>query len=173
MEDTERVKPRRHISKALLIGIIALVLLVGILVAVRLASLNKLSKERFAATGVLPGLTTEEIQQRLDQIVDEGMFNASINSVIHFADGNAAGDVRIENIEANRYACTVTIYLKNTNEAILTTGLILPGQYVEYMKLDKPLVDGYFDCTAEFTAYTVDTQRQVGTVYAEVVLLVG
>lgn len=105
-------------------------------------------QERRAATGVLPGLANEEVQSRLNEIVDEGMFNASINSVIRFENGEAMGDVMIENIAANHYDCTVDIYLKNTDEVILSTGLIKPGQYVEKMPLDRPLVDGVFDCTA-------------------------
>lgn len=176
--NAERMETNRKKNRFLLMIIIILLLIIILLVGIKLLNGGStqggmIERENRAETGILPGMTTEEIQERLDMIVEEGMFNVSMNGTVRFADGYSEGDVNIENIDANHYSCTVEIYLKNTDECILKTGLIDPGQYVKRLSLDRPLVDGVFDCTAVFTAYDPDTVQSVGKVNMDIIILVG
>lgn len=124
-----------------------------------------LQKELEAEIGLLPGMTVDEIQDRLSRHVAEGRFNASMNSNPVFQNGTAKGDVTIENIPGNRYAFTVTVQVaavdkerfpdtaKYLGETILTTGLLEPGTYLTDKKLDVNLPKGEYNCVATFTAY--------------------
>lgn len=171
---TEEKKARIIALAIIFLLVIFIILLsVSILMKTDLGQTETTNREGLVETGVLPGMTDEEIQERLNMIVEEGMFNASMNGTVHFADGYSKGDVRIENIAANHYACTVKIFLKNTNECILETGRINPGEYVLYKPLDRPLVNGAFDCTAVFTAYNLKTLQSVGQVNMDIIILVG
>lgn len=124
-----------------------------------------LQKELDAAVGILPGMTEEEIQDRLSRYVAEGRFNASMNGEPVFKNGRAKGNVNIENIPGNRYAFTVTIQVAGVNkneypdaakyigETVMTTGLLEPGSYLTEKKLDVALPKGKYSCIATFTAY--------------------
>ena len=69
-----------------------------------------------ATTGILPGMTEEQIIEELNRIVEEGMFNISINTQISFPNGTAEGQAYIDNISANHYNMTVQIVLDDTCE---------------------------------------------------------
>ena len=56
-----------------------------------------------AQTGQAPYKTDEEIQAELDRVVEEGMFNISIASVIQFDGSENSGTAYIENVPGNRY----------------------------------------------------------------------
>lgn len=57
-----------------------------------------IQRELDAELGILPGMSDEEIQDRLNRKVAESRLNISMNPTPVFADGKAEGDVRIENI---------------------------------------------------------------------------
>ena len=140
-----------------------------------------LSDDLDAELGILPGMSSEEIQDRLNRKVAEGSMNISMNAVTDFEDGNAAGDVRIENIQGNNFSFTVTAECIETNDApgaaehvgetLFRTGLIAPGSYIEYKKLDKPLPKGNYVCVATFAAYDENKQYQ-GSVGMQIVIRV-
>ena len=98
-----------------------------------------------------------------------------------FQDGTSAGNVRIENIQGNNFSFTVTVECIETNnepgaaehvgETLLTTGLITPGSYIEYKKLDKPLPKGNYVCIATFSGYN-DKQEFQGNVGMQIVIRV-
>ena len=103
-----------------------------------------------ATTGILPGMTEEQIIEELNRIVEEGMFNISINTQISFPNGTAEGQAYIDNISANHYNMTVQIVLDDTGETVYQSGGIRPGQYIENITLSKALPKGSYKATAIF-----------------------
>jgi hypothetical protein len=123
-----------------------------------------------AVTGILPGMSEEEIQAELDRVVEEGMMNISIASEISFADAASSGLANINNVEANHYDFSVAITLDDTGETVYESGGIQPGQYIQYIELSEQLEAGRYPATAVFTAYTQDTHQIVGSAGAQLSL---
>ena len=127
-----------------------------------------LRKELYAEVGLMPGMTEDEIQARLNQKVKEGYFNASMNGTPTFANGRAEGNVNIENVPGNRYAFTTTVMVKDVDtekypeaakyigQTVLTTGLMEPNSFLTKKKLDVALPKGEYLCTVTFTVYDKD-----------------
>lgn len=124
---------------------------------------DSMESEIAAEAGIMPGMSPEEIQDRLNRRVAESRLNVSINTEPVFEDGRAKGDVRIENIPGNNYSFKVKITVTDANEnegakdhigdVIMQTGLIAPNSYVYEKALDVNLPRGAYTCTATFTAY--------------------
>lgn len=133
---------------------------------------DRLGKELAAELGLLPGMSEEEIRDRLNRNVAEGRFNISINTVPEFKNGRSAGNIRIENIQGNRYSMAVTVTCigasedegaaGHVGETVMTTGLIDPGSYVLEKKLDVDLPKGKYTCVATFDAYKTVTDEKTG-----------
>ena len=90
----ERANATRDGGKKLLAAACVLLLLVlGILAFLLLrapkAGPSGLAREAAALAGQLEGKTEEEIQAELNRIVEEGMFNISINTAPTFENGKA------------------------------------------------------------------------------------
>lgn len=160
----ERPPKRRRIwpKVVLVIAIIVLIILLLLRACAPKQEENTLERELAAEMGLLPGMTEEEIQDRLNRTVAESMMNVSINPTPVFPSGTQAGNVRIENIPGNSCSFTVTVVRSDTGETILTTGIIDPGYYVEYVELDTPLPKGEYSCVAVFTGYDTQTLEQLG-----------
>lgn len=162
-------------NKALLIVLIVVVIAVlGVLIWALVIEPNRqkeleqqqqenLQQEENAALGILPGMNDDEVQERINTIVSESMLNISMNTEPTFEDGSAQGKLNIENIPGNRYAVTVEIVRDDNGEVVYKSGLIDPGYYVQYAKLDKDLSAGTYDCVARFTAYDAKTKKEIGT----------
>lgn len=125
-----------------------------------------------ASIGQLEGKTAEEIQAELNRIVQEGMFNISINATPVFPNGSAAGSLKIENIPANHYNMKVKITLDKTGEVIYQSGIIEPNHHIENAPLDVPLPKGTHAATATFTAYEPGTNAVMGHAAAKITILV-
>lgn len=123
-----------------------------------------------ALEGQAPYKTPEEMQAELDRIVEEGMFNISIASVIQFDEGTASGKAYIENVPGNRYLMQVDITLDDSGETVYETKAIKPGQYIEDITLSKDLDQGTYPATATFTALDADSREEVGQAAAKVTL---
>jgi len=121
-----------------------------------------------AMAGRIQRMTEEEIQQELNRVVEEGMFNISIASAIVFDGPEGQGQARIENIAANRYHMQVDIFLKETGEKIYESKLIRPGYSIEYITLDKRLEPGEYPVTAVFSAITQEEMQLFGQAAAEI-----
>jgi hypothetical protein len=157
------------------VGIVIGVLLVWFLICSPRADDNKGDEDFFdpsAVTGILPNMSEEEIQAELDRVVQEGMLNISISSGITFNDGKSKGMANIYNVEANRYIFKVGIVLDDSQETVYESKGIRPGQYIQYIELEKDLDAGEYPATAVFTAYTEEDHEVVGNVAAQVVLYV-
>lgn len=133
---------------------------------------DRLQKEVDADVGILPGMSEEEIQDRLNRNVAEGRLNISINPTPEYANGKAAGNIRIENIKGNKYSFVVSVSCIGASDdagakdyvgqTVLTTGLIDPDSYVENKKLDVDLPKGEYTCVATFTAYKTEVNEETG-----------
>ena len=129
--------------------------------------------DRDAELGILPGMTTAEIQDRLNEVVAEGMMNISINPTPVFKDGSSKGDLRIENIKANHYSYIVSITLDDTGEEIYKSGLLSPGYFIEKAALSKNLSKGKYEATARFKAYQKGNNKEpIGAAAAKVLITV-
>ncbi len=133
---------------------------------------DRIQKEIDAAVGILPGMNDEEIQDRLNRSVAEGRLNISINPTPEYENGTAAGDIRIENIQGNKYSFAVTVTCigasedagagEYVGEVVMQTGLIDPGSYVQDKRLDVDLPKGQYTCVATFVAYDTVTNTETG-----------
>lgn len=174
MPTDERKKSNR--KKALYLALVLLLLLIiGVLVALLLrrdgTGTTKKNRDPNAAVGQYEGKTEEEIQAELDKIVEEGMFNISIASVVTVENGDDAM-VRIENIAANHHNMTVAITLDDETDPIYQSAGLAPGQYIEQATLARKLPAGEYTATALFTAYDLDTLAQAGQAAAKITLIV-
>lgn len=125
-----------------------------------------------AQTGILPDMTEEQIREELNRVVEEGMLNIAISGEIVFQDGGSLGKANINNTQANHYIIRVVLTLDETGEVLYESGGISPGQYIQYISLNRDLPEGEYAATATFTAYTVEDHQTVGSAAARVMLYV-
>ena len=125
-----------------------------------------------AQTGQAPYKTDEEKQAELDRVVEEGMLNISIASVIEFQNGTSEGTAYIENVPSNKYVMKITITLDSNNEVVYESGGIKPDSYINTIKLNTDLAAGTYPATATFTAYDPDTLDEVGQAAAKITIVV-
>ena len=167
----ERANATRDGGKKLLAAACILLLLVlGILAFLLLrapkAGPSGLAREAAALAGQLEGKTEEEIQAELNRIVEEGMFNISINTA------PTEGPLQIEHVPGNRYLMQVLITLDDTGELIYETGLIEPNHHIQSAKLDVELEKGEYLATAVFNAYDPETEEYIGSAGAKLTITV-
>ena len=155
--------PRETRSKDITVyAVIFLVLLVcaGIFLAVKL--IHKSAGETLAnnKTGIVydsaaveggwDNLRPEEIAERLNQKVEEGMINISMNTAPYFENGASEGNVMIVNESINNYPQQVEFIRNDTQEAIYQSKAIPVGSKIERAALDVELPAGTYECTAMF-----------------------
>lgn len=133
---------------------------------------NSLERELAAEYGFLPGMSDEDIESKLNEIIDKSMLNVSINPTPVFENGKAPGNLRIENIPNNHYAFIVQIEDARSGEVYLKTGVIEPGQFVENRALDVNLNVGEYECIAYFIAYNVETSAEIGRTGTPIVITI-
>lgn len=125
-----------------------------------------------ARSGQAPYKSAEEIQAELDRLVEEGMFNISIASVIEFADGTSPGTAYVENVPGNRYLMQVALTLDDTGETVYESKALKPDSYIESITLSKDLEPGDYPATATFLALDPDSHEEMGKAAAKVTLVV-
>ena len=155
--------PRETRSKDITVyAIIFLVLLVGagIFLAVKLlhkpadtalaSSQSGIVYDSSAVEGGWDNLSPEEIAERLNQKVEEGMINISMNTAPYFENGTAEGNVMIVNEDINLYPQQVKFIRNDTQEVIYQSKAIPVGSKIERAALDVELPAGTYECTAMF-----------------------
>ena len=155
--------------------LVIILILMGVIAWLLLRPAEKpagLARAAGAQLGQLEGKTEEEIQKELNRIVDEGMFNISINTAPTFENGGAEGPLMIENVPGNRYLMQVQITLDDTGELIYETGLIEPNHHIQNAKLDVELGKGEYLATAVFNAYDPETEEYIGSAGAKLTITV-
>lgn len=175
-------RPRRRMSTTIRVLIILLsILLLLTVIATGAALLVQHSSQREyeqyqfdtdAMLGRIQTMTEEEIQQELNRVVEEGMFNISIASAIVFDGPQGEGEARIENVESNRYHMKVDIRLDSTGELVYSSKLIRPGYSIQNIRLNRELEPGEYEATATFSAITQQEMELFGQAGAQIKLYV-
>ena len=151
---------------------LAAALTVGIFTAVRMFHKPAQSKDDpktgivyddSAIEGGWDNLSPEEIAEKLNEKVAEGMINISMNTAPYFEDGKAEGNVMIVNESINNYPQKVQIVRNDTGEQIYESGAIAVGSKIEHAKLDAALPAGTYECTAYFHNLNPETGEIIGT----------
>ena len=151
---------------------LAAALTVGIFTAVRMIRKPAQTKDDprtgivyddSAIEGGWDNLSPEEIAERLNQKVEEGMINISMNTAPYFEDGASEGNVMIVNEAINNYPQKVQIIRNDTGEQIYESGAIAVGSKIERARLDAALPAGTYECTAYFHNLDPDTGEIIGT----------
>ena len=153
------------------IGLVA-ALTVGIFTAARMLHKPTTSKDDpkagivyddAAIEGGWDNLSPEEIAEKLNEKVAEGMINISMNTAPYFEDGTSEGNVMIVNEAVNNYPQKVQIIRNDTGEEIYESGAIAVGSKIERARLDVALPVGTYECTAYFHNLDPDTGDIIGT----------
>ena len=138
---------------------------------------SKYETDMNALPGFLPGKTKEQIEAELNRIIEEGRFNASINSEMTLENGKL--NVHIENVPANNYDMMVEVYLYPTQnrtddaELIYQSKIVKRGFYIEDADASTSVAPGLYDGLAVFHAIMPDdTQEEIGQTAFQVVIRV-
>ena len=151
---------------------LAAALAVGIFTAVRMIHKSAASKDdpqtgivydSSAVEGGWDNLSPEEIAEKLNEKVAEGMINISMNTAPYFEDGKAEGNVMIVNESINNYPQKVQIVRNDTGEQIYESGAIAVGSKIEHAALDVELPAGTYECTAMFHNLDPVSGETIGT----------
>ena len=151
---------------------LAAALTLGIFTAVRMLRKPPASKDD-SKTGIVyddaaieggwDNLSPEEIAEKLNEKVAEGMINISANTAPIFEDGSSEGNLMLVNESINNYPQKVQIVRNDTGEQIYESGAIAVGSKIERAKLDVVLPAGTYECTAYFHNLDPETGDIIGT----------
>ena len=151
---------------------LAAAITVGIFTAVRMIRKPAQSKDDpktgivyddAAIEGGWDNLSPEEIAERLNQKVEEGMINISMNTAPYFENGKAEGNVMIVNETVNNYPQQVEFIRNDTGEQIYQSKAIPVGSKIERAALAVELPAGTYECTAMFHNLDPVSGEVIGT----------
>ena len=164
------------------ISLIALAILVVIAVIVTFAVKKDDPKEPAAQSGIVyddaaieggwDNLSPEEIAEKLNEKVAEGMINISMNTAPYFEDGKAEGNVMIVNESINNYPQQVEFIRNDTGEQIYQSKAIPVGSKIERAALDVELPAGTYECTAMFHNLDPVSGETIGTAGAIITITI-
>ena len=145
----------------------------GIFLITRLVSKPLTKEEARAKAGIVydsaaveggwDNLSPEEIAEKLNEKVAEGMINISANTAPIFEDGSSEGNLMLVNESINNYPQMVQIIRNDTGEQIYQSNAIPVGSKIEHAKLDVILPAGTYECTAYFSNLDPETGDMIGT----------
>ena len=164
---------RLNIRVVLAVAFLVCAIGAGIFLITRLVS-KPLSKEdarakagivydSSAVEGGWDNLSPEEIAEKLNEKVAEGMINISMNTAPYFENGTAEGNVMIVNESINNYPQKVQIVRNDTGEQIYESNAIPVGSKIERATLDVTLPAGTYECTAYFHNLDPESGAIIGT----------
>lgn len=160
---------------------LAAALTVGIFTAVRMIRKPAASKDDpktgivyddAAIEGGWDNLSPEEIAEKLNEKVAEGMINISMNTAPYFENGTAEGNVMIVNEAINNYPQQVEFIRNDTQEVIYQSKAIPVGSKIERAKLDVVLPAGTYECTAYFHNLDLESGAIIGTAGAIITITI-
>ena len=160
---------------------LAAALTLGIFTAVRMFHKPAQSKDDLktgivyddsAVEGGWDNLSPEEIAEKLNEKVAEGMINISANTAPIFEDGSSEGNLMLVNESINNYPQKVQIVRNDTGEQIYESGAIAVGSKIERAKLDVVLPAGTYECTAYFHNLDPETGDIIGTAGAIITITI-
>ena len=179
--DQKSKQKQRSIQKWVGLGI-GLLLLICIGALIAHSVLNKPTVAEPASPGLVyddsaieggwEALSEEEIEAALNEKVEEGYINISMNTSPVFADGKSEGNLMIVNESVNRYPQRVVITRNDTGETIYTSGAIPVGNKIAADALDVELEAGSYECTAMFHSLAPDTGAVLGSAGAFITITI-
>lgn len=125
-----------------------------------------------AVEGGWDNLSPEEIAEKLNEKVAEGMINISMNTAPYFENGTAEGNVMIVNEAINNYPQQVEFIRNDTGEQIYQSKAIPVGSKIERAALDVELPAGTYECTAMFHNLDPETGDIIGTAGAIITITI-
>ena len=125
-----------------------------------------------AVTGGWDEADIDKIKEGLNQKVQAGMINISMNTAPKFETGSAEGNLMIVNETINNYPQIVIITRNDTGEIIYESDGIAVGSKIEKAKLDVVLPAGTYECTAMFHNVDPETGASLGCAGAEIEITV-
>ena len=154
----------------------------GIFLITRLVSKPLTKEDARGQTGIVydssaieggwDNLSPEEIAEKLNEKVAEGMINISMNTAPYFEDGKAEGNVMIVNESINNYPQQVEFIRNDTQEVIYQSKAIPVGSKIERAALDVELPAGTYECTAMFHNLDPETGNVIGTAGAIITIAI-
>ena len=114
----------------------------------------------------------DKIVECLNEQVEAGMINISMNTTPIFQNGSSAGNLMIVNESVNNYPQVVEIHRNDTGEVIYKSGAIPVGSKLETAKLSADLDAGTYECTALFYNVDPDSGEYLGCAGAVITVTV-
>ena len=171
-----------NIRVVLAVAFLACAISAGIFLITRLVSKPLSKEEARARAGIVydssaveggwDNLSPEEIAEKLNEKVAEGMINISMNTAPYFENGKAEGNVMIVNENINLYPQQVEFIRNDTGEQIYQSKAIPVGSKIERAKLDVELPAGTYECTAMFHNLDPETGDIIGTAGAIITITI-
>ena len=173
---------RLNIRVVLAVAFLVCAIGAGIFLITRLVSKPLTKEDARGQTGIVydssaveggwDNLSPEEIAEKLNEKVAEGMINISMNTAPYFENGTAEGNLMLVNESINNYPQKVQIVRNDTGEQIYESGAIAVGSKIERAKLDVVLPAGTYECTAYFHNLDPETGDIIGTAGAIITITI-
>ena len=173
---------RLNIRVVLAVAFLVCAIGAGIFLITRLVSKPLTKEDARGQTGIVydssaveggwDNLSPEEIAEKLNEKVAEGMINISMNTAPYFEDGKADGNVMIVNESINNYPQQVEFIRNDTGEQIYQSKAIPVGSKIERAALDVELPAGTYECTAMFHNLDPETGDIIGTAGAIITITI-
>lgn len=173
---------RLNIRVVLAVAFLVCAIGAGIFLITRLVSKPLTKEDARGQTGIVydssaveggwDNLSPEEIAEKLNEKVAEGMINISMNTAPYFEDGKAEGNVMIVNESINNYPQQVEFIRNDTGEQIYQSKAIPVGSKIERAALDVELPAGSYECTAMFHNLDPESGAIIGTAGAIITITI-
>ena len=173
---------RLNIRVVLAVAFLVCAIGAGIFLITRLVSKPLTKEDARGQTGIVydssaveggwDNLSPEEIAEKLNEKVAEGMINISMNTAPYFEDGKAEGNVMIVNESINNYPQQVEFIRNDTQEVIYQSKAIPVGSKIERAALDVELPAGTYECTAMFHNLDPESGAVIGTAGAIITITI-
>ena len=173
---------RLNIRVVLAVAFLVCAIGAGIFLITRLVSKPLTKEDARGQTGIVydssaieggwDNLSPEEIAEKLNEKVAEGMINISMNTAPYFEDGKAEGNVMIINESINNYPQQVEFIRNDTQEVIYQSKAIPVGSKIERAALDVELPAGTYECTAMFHNLDPVSGEIIGTAGAIITITI-
>ena len=173
---------RLNIRVVLAVAFLVCAIGAGIFLITRLVSKPLTKEDARGQTGIVydssaveggwDNLSPEEIAEKLNEKVAEGMINISMNTAPCFENGKAEGNVMIVNESINNYPQQVEFIRNDTQEVIYQSKAIPVGSKIERAALDVELPAGTYECTAMFHNLDPETGDIIGTAGAIITITI-
>ena len=173
---------RLNIRVVLAVAFLVCAIGAGIFLITRLISKPLTKEDARGQTGIVydssaveggwDNLSPEEIAEKLNEKVAEGMINISMNTAPYFENGKAEGNVMIVNEDINLYPQQVEFIRNDTQEIIYQSKAIPIGSKIERAKLDVELPAGTYECTAMFHNLDPVSGEIIGTAGAIITITI-